>query len=313
MRSILIGAVNSTRIMLQAMHEAGCVPSLLATLDPAFGRARHADYVDLAPLARPQTEVAFVSDINTPEFLAKVEAVDPEVIFVVGWSQMVGERLHAVARRYCVGFHPTLLPQLRGRAALGWTILLGLDRTGSTLFVIDSGADTGPIIDQIEFKLGPRETISTLIAKHDVGLRDMLSRSLSGIIDGSLRPKSQPDVGVSYGAKRTAQDNLVDWSASAAEIDRLIRASARPYSGAFTYTSKRRVTIWEAEPIALPHPYHAEVGQIATYRNECPVVRCGDGEFLLIRAYDAGLLDEASRPLSGQIRFRGSPPLREEK
>lgn len=299
MRTVLIGAVGSTEIVLRAMNEAGYPPVIFATFEPEIGRRRHADYVDLAPMVDPSTEVAYVESISDPAFIAKVASIEPTMLFVIGWSQLIREELSKVVAGPCVGFHPTLLPALRGRAAIGWTILLGLEETGATLFEINEGVDSGPILAQTRFRLSQRETVASLGDKLSHALDGMIRDLLPRLANGNVASRPQPVDGVTYCARRTAADSLIDWTQSAVMIDRLIRASSEPYAGAFTYTRKRKVIIWSAEPIKLPNPHFAAAGQIVDYIDDKPVVLCGDGEFLRVTRYDAG-----GTNLIGQVRFR---------
>lgn len=302
MRSILIGAVEGTDVAIEEMRNAGLAPALLATLAPALGAQRHADYIDLAALCGPETEIVFVDQINDDRFVDRVRAIAPDVIFVIGWSQLIGHELRALATRYVVGFHPTPLPILRGRAAIAWTLLSGATRSGTSLFVIDDGVDTGPILDQHMFDLDPRETVASLIARNKESLRLMLRRTLPRIADGSIRPVPQQESGASYGARRTAEDALIDWTQTAAEIDRLIRAQGPPYGGAFTFTRRSRVTIWEATPFQTRVKYFAANGQICFYDADMPVILCGKDSFLRIERYDVVGREPGFR-FSGQVRL----------
>lgn len=299
MRIVLIGAVGSTQIVLQAMQDAGIPPVLLATLAPELGRRRHADYIDLAPWASPATEVMHIESSNDPQFVARLRDIAPDMIFVIGWSQIVGAEVRAAAGRYCIGFHPTLLPALRGRAVMGWTILLGLTESGATLFEIGDEVDDGAILAQARFPLDDRETIASLGEKVTAALAEMIRDLLPRLADGSARALLQQETGISYCARRVASDSLIDWTAGRDAIDRLIRASSPPYTGAFTFTRKRKVTIFTAEPIVLPYPYHAAAGQVVEYVEGDPVVRCGDGAYLRLTDYRA----DGDR-LAGQIRLR---------
>lgn len=293
MRTVLIGAVGSTAAVLAALVEAGHPPALIVTLPPEAGRKTHSDYVDLR-----ESSVQYVE--RTGEAADAIRAVDPDHIFVVGWSQLVGPEIRKLARGYCIGYHPTALPQLRGRAPIGWTILAGLTETGSTLFVLGDDADTGPILAQRRFELDARETVATLIDKHLEALRAMTLDLLPRL--NTVVPIPQPETGVSYGCRRTADDSCIDWTASREEVDRLVRASSRPYGGAFTFTSKRRVTVWCAEPVELPYPVFAAPGQVVTYLDSCPVVRCGDGAMLRLTETDTDLVGQVSFLLDRGVR-----------
>lgn len=298
MRAILIGAVSGTEIVLRAMQESGNPPILLVTLDPEIGQRRHADYVNLAALTDGDTRVLFVSSTSDNDFIAHVRQLMPDIILVIGWSQIVGPELRATARVGCVGFHPSLLPAMRGRAVIGWTILLGLTETGATLFQLGDGVDDGAILSQARIPLDDRETVFSLGNKLTTALDEMIRELLPRLESGHLEGQKQPDEGISYCARRTAADSLIDWQGTHVLIDRLIRASTKPYAGAFTFTRKRRVTIWAAEPWHQMHPIHAAAGQVVDYYRGDPIVCCGDGEYLRITDYDAG-----GSPLVGQVRF----------
>ena len=105
-------------------------------------------------------------DINADETLAAVGKLEPELVFVVGWSQLVRDPFIELASEGVFGMHPTLLPRHRGRAPIPWAILTGLARTGVTLFEIaDATADSGAIVGQREVEISPDETATTLFAR----------------------------------------------------------------------------------------------------------------------------------------------------
>ena len=92
--------------------------------------------------------------------------LEPELVFVVGWSQLVRDPFIELASEGVFGMHPTLLPRHRGRAPIPWAILTGLARTGVTLFeIVDATADSGPIVGQREVEISPDETATTLFAR----------------------------------------------------------------------------------------------------------------------------------------------------
>lgn len=303
MRTVLIGAVESSATTLRVLTELGHPPALVATLDPETGRARHSDYVDLGPLAGPDSEVVRIAKVNDPAFIGRVRDLSPDFVFVIGWSQIVGPELRAAAGNCAIGFHPTALPKHRGRAVLAWTILLGELETGCSLFVIDDGVDSGPLLAQERFAVAPREDVTTLMGKHIAALERMLQTLVPRLAAGTWETVVQDDGLASYCAGRRAEDGLIDWSQDADAIDRLIRAVSAPYPGAFTFTRKRRLTIWEAEPIDLPNPWHAADGQIVLHDDGAPVVRCGDGRFLRLLRYDT----DDGAPLIGQPRLFSTP------
>lgn len=309
-RLLLIGAVESTAVALAAMCDAGVPPVAVITL-PHERRAAHSDYVDLEPLCLERDiPVLREANVNDARVLTKVEDLKPDYMLVIGWSRLVKAEFRAIAPGGVIGYHPTLLPAMRGRAALGWTIALGLRETGSTLFWIDEGVDTGPIALQRRFPLPDNLYLDQLLALHMVALQSMITELVHGLVNGSCPRIEQDHSRASYLALRRAEDGEIDWRDTAAAIERLVRAVSRPYPGAFTYYCGKKLTIWRARAIHDPH-WYALTGQVYRYVDELPVVRCGDGHSLIIEDYmidvdgeaDPGAPSAAAR-IVGQPRFR---------
>lgn len=106
------------------------------------------------------------SHVNNAEVVKAVKDAELDWLFIIGWSQIASQELLDAPKRGVLGMHPTLLPVGRGRAAIPWAILKGLDKTGVTLFKLDAGVDTGPIVDQVEIPLDNRVDATRLY--HDV-------------------------------------------------------------------------------------------------------------------------------------------------
>jgi methionyl-tRNA formyltransferase len=300
MRSVLIGCVEGSDTALETMIAAGHPPVAILTLQPEIGKVRHVDYVDLRALARG-IPVIDGDDINDAAIVEKLEELQIDYIFVIGWSQLLHQPIRATAKKGVVGFHPTLLPNLRGRGAIAWTILTAPARAGVSLFVIDGdGADTGPIVAQHSFALDARETAASLIEKNKRALHVVLRDILPELAAARVDPCAQNEAMASVATRRTAADARIDWLSPAAEIDRLIRAQSEPYSGAFTFTRKRKLRVWEARDVTPPVRYIGFPGQVVQYRDGRPLILCGDGRCLDVDRYSA---DDPAYRLTGQIRL----------
>ena len=176
-----------------------------------------------------------------------------------------------------VGYHPAPLPRLRGRAVIPWTILLDEKITASSLFWIDDGVDSGPLLAQRFFHVAPGETAASLYAKHmtalDTMLRDLLPRLARGPIPG----EPQDEAVATWATRRRPGDGRIDWRASADEVERLVRAVGHPYPGAFTDAAGERITIWSARACTCADRQHASPGQVVLRDEKGFAVRCGDG------------------------------------
>jgi methionyl-tRNA formyltransferase len=219
-------------------------------------------------------------DVNDDETVAAIAELDPALVFVVGWSQLVRDPFIALAREGVFGMHPTLLPRHRGRAPIPWAILSGLARTGVTLFeIVDATADSGAIVGQAVIEIADDETATTLfdrIAEAHVSLireyvPQLLARTAPRIAQDTARASAWP--------KRAPADGIIDWETRAPYLHDWVRAQTRPYPGAFTFLGKEKIVVWRARPVELDA--EAPAGTVVAAGPEGPVVACGEGGLVL--------------------------------
>ncbi|PDT46699.1 methionyl-tRNA formyltransferase [Sinorhizobium fredii] len=278
MRIVFVGAVESSKIALEALLKVGRAPALVITLPPELA-GRHSDFVDLGAVARAAgVGVCYTTDINQPAVLEAMASVEPDLTFVIGWSQVCRQPFRDVARRGTIGFHPAALPRLRGRAVIPWTIIRDEDVTGSTLFWLDEGIDSGPILLQRLFAVAADETARSLYAKHTTNLSEMVIEAATLVQTGNPPRIEQDHDQASYCAKRTAADGLIDWNTPAGSVLRLVRATGAPYPGAFSFHSGEKIRIDAAVRTEKAGRFIGLAGQVQAYSERGFVVLCGDGE-----------------------------------
>jgi methionyl-tRNA formyltransferase len=287
MRAVLIGAVDSTRIALRMLSDApDCTLSAVVTLPPDLA-GRHSDFVDLADeAARAGAKLIHAANANVPDVLAQIREAAPDLLFVIGWSQLCGPDLLSVASGGAIGYHPAPLPHLRGRAVIPWTILLEQPITAGSLFWIDGGVDSGPILAQRFFHVAPDETAASLYARHMEALEAMLAEAVPALVAGNAPHRVQDERYASWTAKRTPEDGRINWNCPAREIERLIRAVGRPYPGAFTTIRDERLVVWQAKMWNDSGRHAAVPGQVIAQEGDGFVVRCGDGQALHVTAWE---------------------------
>ena len=285
LRLVLIGAVEGSKIAFDALVGASLPPVLVVTLPPEAAH-RHSDFVDLTEPARQAGIAVFhTTNINAPASLDAIEKSEPDLCLVLGWSQICRDQFRAIAQLGNVGFHPAALPRLRGRAVIPWTILLGETTTGSTLFWLDEGVDSGAILMQKTFSVDEDETARSLYAKHTGVLAQMLPEALALVQSGNPPRIAQDHEQATYCARRTPDDGLIDWHEPAAAVLRLIRAVGDPYPGAFSYQNGERLVIDKAVLLPDSHRFIGLAGQVQCLTEGGFAVRCGDGICIDVRAW----------------------------
>lgn len=288
MRTAFVGAVEGSRRALESLLASGHAPDLVVTLPPEAA-ARHSDHADLSELARQcGAEIVLTRDVNDDGTCRALEALSLDLLLVIGWSQLCRERLRSIPRLGLVGFHPAPLPELRGRAAIPWTILAGLDETAASLFWIDEGCDSGDILMQSRFPVVADETARTLYDKHVAALCRMLPAALSLIAAGTVPRTPQDASRASYCARRRPEDGRIDWTRPAREIDRLVRAVGAPYPGAFTELDGSRITVDAAQVHEGAPRYIGLPGQVQEVDGSRIRISCGDFSCLDVTAWRSG-------------------------
>jgi len=291
MRTVWVSFDIIGRDCLEAAAEVGAeivgVVTLPGPIDP--NRSGQCAFDDVA--ARHDAALIETHDVNALETLNALRKLEPELVFVVGWSQLVHDSFIAIAREGVFGMHPTLLPRHRGRAPIPWAILTGLARTGVTLFeIVDSTADSGTIVGQVVVDIARDETATTLFARlaeaHVELTRDLVPQLIART---APRLQQEPTRASSW-PKRSPADGIIDWETRAPYLYDWVRAQTRPYPGAFTFLGDEKVIVWGARPVELAAS--APAGTIVEIDSAGPVVACGEGGLVLeeVQAGDADLV-----------------------
>lgn len=245
--SVFVGGVDVSRACLRTLCEQELAPALAIGYGPAHQGA--SGIADLEPVAREHgVEYMRVDDINEPGLIARIAALEPAVLFVIGWSQLVRRPLLDIPSVGSVGIHPTALPEGRGRAPIPWTIVKGLRRTASTMFFLTEGVDDGDVIGRVDIDVDPREDAGTLYAKHCSAHIELMHRHAMALLHGTAGRTPQDHDRATTWPRRCPEDGRIDPCRPVAEIDRLIRAVTRPFPGAFVDHGDERLLVWRAEP-----------------------------------------------------------------
>ncbi len=247
MRIVIAGAVSSTLTTLKKLveHQMDIVGVL--GYEPASLKNVSA-YTRLKPVAlENELDYKPFVKINDESIVAQVKSWKPDLLFVVGLSQLIGDELINSATHGVVGFHPTSLPRGRGRAPIAWAIL-NEKQAGANFFLIDDGVDSGPILAQQLFDIEDDDYAEDFELKMIDAINKALDNWLPQLKKGVVNAIPQNDEHASYYGRRAPNDGCINWHLSATEIYKLIRASSRPHPGAFTFKENIRVLVWKARP-----------------------------------------------------------------
>jgi methionyl-tRNA formyltransferase len=230
--------------------------------------------------------------LRAPESIAAVLALDPELLVLADYGQIVPSELLGLEHG-ALNLHPSLLPRHRGATPIPAAILAGDEETGVTLMRMDTGLDTGPIVAQERITLDGIETAPQLEKRLAMVADHLLDRSLGPWIRGELEPRPQPEEGATLTRPLRREDGRLDPSHRALELWRQVRAF-EPWPGSYVDTPMGRLVIWKAS-----------VGPLATGaagRFEPDGLDTADGRLLLHEVQPAG-----GKRMSWDAFVRGHP------
>ncbi|WP_191499698.1 methionyl-tRNA formyltransferase [Mycobacterium simulans] len=179
---------------------------------------------------------------NSGQFVAALSELAPECCAVVAYGALLGGSLLAVPTHGWVNLHFSLLPAWRGAAPVQAALAAGDTITGATTFQIEPSLDSGPVYGVVTEAIQPSDTAGDLLERLAISGAALLSATLDGIADGTLRPRPQPADGVSLASKVTVEQARISWDLPAPVVERRIR-SVTPNPGAWTLIGDLRVKI----------------------------------------------------------------------
>lgn len=294
--SIALGVLEA---LIAAGHEIACVYSQPPR--PA-GRGQK-----LTPTPVHAFAEARGLEVRTPKSLKKAleqdafAALNLDAAVVVAYGLILPQPILDAPRLGCLNMHASILPRWRGAAPIQRAIMAGDTGTGISAMMMEAGLDTGPVLDSVRTPITRDDTAATLHDRLAVLAAQLAPRVLSGLADGSLTPVPQTEDGATYAAKITADDQRIDWSKPAAEVDCRIRGLS-PAPGAWC----------DADLGQGPLRLKLLFSELTNLRNPAPpgtllddqlAVACGDGRAVrLLKLQKPG-----GKPLDARDFLAGTP------
>lgn len=257
----------------------------------------------LIPAPPPVKELAlrYKLEVLQPQKIIQVldvlRAMGPDVIVVAAYAQIIPEAILNLPKYGCINIHPSLLPKYRGASPVHAAILNGDQTTGVSIMLMDKTFDTGPILAQEKLAIAANETTLSLLEKTaELGAK-LLTPTIKQYIKGQIQPLPQDNSQASYIHMFEKKDGLIDWTKSAAEIERLVRALGH-WPSAWTWIKGKQLKIIEVASEPLDFNTY-KPGKTFVYNNSL-AVQCGQ-DALLIKH----LKLEGKNTISGAAFVRG--------
>ncbi|HUG48311.1 MAG TPA: methionyl-tRNA formyltransferase [Candidatus Limnocylindria bacterium] len=309
-RAVFLGSGGFAIPIVERLAELPGVQLVAVVTAPPRPRGRGAA-VHSSPVGEWAAQAGLASltpsRLRAPEAVAQVAALEPELLVLADYGQLVPAELLELPGHGALNLHPSLLPRHRGAAPIPAAILAGDDETGVSLMLMDTGLDTGPLVAQRRLPLAGDELAPELEGRLGLLAADLLADSLPAWLAGSLEARPQASQGATLTRPLRRENGRLEPGRSATELERQVRAY-QPWPGSFLETPHGRLIVWRAA--VLP-----DVGLDAAKREAGELVApAGDAQRLALVTRD-GLLEileaqpAGGRRLAAAELLRGRPGL----
>jgi methionyl-tRNA formyltransferase len=242
---VFMGSPDFALPTLSALAKVYQVVGVVTQPDRASGRGRELKAPPVKSLAvELNIPVIQPEKLKQPEALEQLRAWAPDLIVVAAFGQILRKDVLDLPHHGCLNVHASLLPRWRGAAPINAAILAGDAETGVTIMKMDVGLDTGPMLKMKSAKIAAEDTAGSLFQTLAQLGADLLMETLPDYLSGKLTPQPQPETGATYAPMLTKEDGHLDFTRSAVELERRVRAM-NPWPGAWL--------MWNGQPLKVLH------------------------------------------------------------
>ncbi|MHB8576093.1 MAG: methionyl-tRNA formyltransferase [Dehalococcoidia bacterium] len=282
MRIFLIGQAPFGEAVYRKLSERG--HEIVGVSAPGTKEGARPDPLRAAAEAAG-VEVIETRRLRRPEVFERYEALKPDLNVMAFVTDIIKENVLFAPSLGTIQYHPSLLPRHRGISSINWAIIQGDATTGITIFWVDQGIDTGPILLQREVAIGPDDTVGSLYFNtlFPVGV-DAMVEAVDMVKTGTAPRTIQDESQATYEAPCREEQTRIDWSAPAQTVYNLIRGS-NPQPGATTAINGQAVKLFDVERVL---DATGSSGEVLSVGDAGVVVALQEGGMRLKRVAPAG-------------------------
>ena len=302
---LFAGTPDFALASLKALVESGRSPvAVLTQPDRPAGRGKklRASPVKEYALER-EIPVLQPVTLRDDEVVETLKALEPDLMVVAAYGLILPQNVLDIPTHGCLNVHASVLPRWRGAAPIQAAILAGDEVTGISLMQMEAGLDSGPVfhIEMLDIENG--ETAGELHDRLAALGGASLAGKLDDIIAGRIEAQVQDESLVTYAPKIETRDAAVDWTVSAAEAARRVRAY-NPFPGAYFFAGEHRIKLWRATTVdGVARP-----GTVLQADRDAIVVACGKNALRLDELQLPGKRRVPAMEFAGQFDLAAEPP-----
>lgn len=289
MRIIFMGSAGIACPSLAALADdpQNEIVGVVTQPDKPKGRSLRSGPCDVKARAEAEgLSVMTPVNVNDPACIHKIQDLDPDLIVVVAYGQILCPDILKLKRGSCINLHMSLLPRYRGAAPIQWAIVNGDRETGVTTMYINEKMDAGDIIYQESEPIKDDDTAGTLHDRLAVKGAALLARTVSDISSGKATARPQDHSKASFAPKIRKSDGRIDWNMSAEEIYRRVRGF-NPWPGCYCITPAGMLKIHTA-CVEKSGGSNGVPGSVLNIDKTGPLVQTGNGGLRLVEVQPEG-------------------------
>lgn len=237
--------------------------------------------------------------VKTEEFVSELKEINPDVIVVVAFGQILSKEILDLPKYGCINVHASLLPKYRGAAPIQWAVIDGEKETGVTVMKMDVGLDTGDMIKKAVIPIDKKETGESLFEKLSKLGGPLVLEVLEEFEAGTAVFEKQDDSLSNYAKMLDKKTGEINWNESAEKLERLIRG-LNSWPSAYTTLDGKTLKIWKAD--VLDSKMEGVCGRIVSVQKDCFFVKTGNG-ILVVREVQL----EGKKRMESEAFLRGYP------
>lgn len=274
MRIVFMGTPDFAVPALKALAEGGHeIAAVVTQPDKPKGRGGKMQF---PPVKEAALELGITvyqpARVKEPEFWEQLKQLQPEVIVVAAFGQILPKVILELPKYGCINIHASLLPKYRGAAPIQWAIIDGEKETGITTMQMNAGLDTGDMLERVSVEIAADETGGSLHDKLAALGGPLILSTLEKAAAGTLVPVKQDDTQSCYAKMLDKKLGELDFSKPAAELERLIRG-LNPWPSAYTRFRGKTLKLWRAEVV---DGYKGTPGEIVELTKDSIIIATGE-------------------------------------
>jgi len=240
---VFIGGLSNGKIVYDYLSNNKYVNlQLVITYEDKVVKPRHVIFPEKENIVKTNSANSYINVIKE---------LEPDMIIVAGWSELLSNNLINIPVTGTIGFHPSKLPQDKGRSVLSWQIEEGYEETALSMFYYSDLPDSGNLIAQEKIKITKFDYIDDILDKVDEATYNLMYAYFPLLRTNNIKAIEQDNIDSTFRRLRKEIDDVINWNRTSEEIYNKIRAISHPYPGAVFFLDEKKCKVWKAQIVEV--------------------------------------------------------------